>query len=307
MVLQEICFVDSLHGWVLSPRANHEYILRTVDGGTSWQVLGLPQGFFTLCSFVDSLDGWISGYDFVFRTTNGGYDWEEVSAVYNRATDLQFLTDSIGWITEDGPVLSTALRKTSDGGLNWSIQFWFPLSDLTTRLFFIDALRGWVVPFSWGDPVGAQIWHTSDGGSTWDLQFVYNPPFYFRPWRVFFSDPRHGWIVGEQGIVLKTIDGGVTSVFDQDIQIPKQATLRQNYPNPFNATTTIEFNLSEPTLVTIKTFDLLGRYIATLMEEKRWRGTHRVTWDASALASGVYFILLSTSQGTQLMKAVLMR
>lgn len=307
MVLQGICFLDSLHGWVLSPRANHEYILRTVDGGTSWQVVGLPQGFFTLCSFVDPLDGWISGYDFVFRTTDGGKTWGLVSYVYNRAVDLQFLNDSVGWISEDGPVISTAVMKSSDGGQNWAFQLWFSPSDLTTHLFFANTLQGWVVQFSWADPVGAQIWHTNDGGSSWDMQFVYNPSFYYRPWRVFFANPRHGWIVGERGIILRTSDGGVTSTPGWNVEIPQQTTLRQNFPNPFNPETQIHFELPQDNSVRLVVHDLLGREVATLVNEFRKAGKYDVVFTAGNLASGVYFYRLQAGTFSDVKKLLLLR
>ena len=66
--------------------------------------------------------------------------------------------------------------------------------------------------------------------------------------------------------------------------------LYQNYPNPFNPNTTIEYEVPEKSYVTIKIYDILGREVQTLVnnEEKvRWR--YKVLFDASTLASGIYF------------------
>jgi hypothetical protein len=68
--------------------------------------------------------------------------------------------------------------------------------------------------------------------------------------------------------------------------------LNQNYPNPFNPRTTIEYSLSEPGLVQLKVFNLLGNEISTLVYENQSPGEHKVEWNAKGIPSGVYFIRL---------------
>ncbi len=68
--------------------------------------------------------------------------------------------------------------------------------------------------------------------------------------------------------------------------------LNQNYPNPFNPTTVIGFRLSVDGWVTLKVFDLMGREIAVLENGQRHSGSHRITFDATGLASGVYMVEL---------------
>jgi len=64
--------------------------------------------------------------------------------------------------------------------------------------------------------------------------------------------------------------------------------LYPNYPNPFNPTTTINYQLPKPGLVTLKIYDILGREVATLENEQKDQGRYSVNFDASRLASGVY-------------------
>ena len=87
----------------------------------------------------------------------------------------------------------------------------------------------------------------------------------------------------------------------QNLQ-PTQFTLYQNYPNPFNPITTIRFDLPKSSFVTLRIFDLLGREITTLVNEKRPAGTYTVEWNGKELPSGIYLYRLkagdpSTSSG----------
>jgi hypothetical protein len=64
--------------------------------------------------------------------------------------------------------------------------------------------------------------------------------------------------------------------------------LEQNYPNPFNPSTSIQFTIAEPGIVSLKIYDILGREIAVLINNYMQSGTHSITFDASSLPSGVY-------------------
>jgi hypothetical protein len=83
--------------------------------------------------------------------------------------------------------------------------------------------------------------------------------------------------------------------------------LFQNYPNPFNPTTLIKYQLSENSHVNLKIFDVLGREVATLMNEKKSKGNYNVTWDASHMPSGIYFYRLTTENFSQIKKMLLIK
>jgi len=83
--------------------------------------------------------------------------------------------------------------------------------------------------------------------------------------------------------------GSVTAIGDGGAAIPLAAELMQNFPNPFNPGTTITFQLPQASVVRLSLYDLLGREVAVLVNEKRSAGVHAVDLDASNLASGVYF------------------
>jgi hypothetical protein len=83
--------------------------------------------------------------------------------------------------------------------------------------------------------------------------------------------------------------------------------LGQNYPNPFNPTTKLSFVIGHSSLVTLKVYDILGRVIATLVNEKINAGKYEVIFDGSGLSSGVYFYRLNAGQYTNTKKFILMK
>ncbi|HET6273144.1 MAG TPA: PKD domain-containing protein [Bacteroidota bacterium] len=78
----------------------------------------------------------------------------------------------------------------------------------------------------------------------------------------------------------------------EDAGYPASPMLLQNYPNPFNPTTNLEFRVSASGSVSLRIFDVLGREVATLVNEEKPPGTYSVVWDAKGVASGVYFYRL---------------
>ena len=67
----------------------------------------------------------------------------------------------------------------------------------------------------------------------------------------------------------------------------------QNYPNPFNPATVIGYQVASPGAVAIDVFDVLGRRVASLVNEWMAPGTYSVQWNAQSLSSGVYLYRLS--------------
>jgi hypothetical protein len=70
---------------------------------------------------------------------------------------------------------------------------------------------------------------------------------------------------------------------------PAEFALGQNFPNPFNPTTIIRYELPTQSRVTLKIYDVLGQEVKTLVEEVQGVGYESVEWNASGVASGVYF------------------
>ena len=90
-------------------------------------------------------------------------------------------------------------------------------------------------------------------------------------------------------------------------KIVKQFYLNQNYPNPFNPTTSIDYYVPKTSFITIKLFDILGRYITTLVNEVKKPGNYTIEFNARQLTSGIYFYKMQSSDFEQTKKLVLIK
>ncbi|MBI3004892.1 MAG: T9SS type A sorting domain-containing protein [Ignavibacteriales bacterium] len=90
-------------------------------------------------------------------------------------------------------------------------------------------------------------------------------------------------------------------------QLPGTFELSQNFPNPFNPGTNLEFSIPQTAVVSLKVYDVMGREIAVLLDARKEAGTYRVSWDASAFSSGVYFYRIHAGAFIETKKMLLMR
>ena len=90
-------------------------------------------------------------------------------------------------------------------------------------------------------------------------------------------------------------------------QLPKSFSLSQNYPNPFNPTTIINYQIPNSNYITLKVYDILGNVIKTLVDGYKTQGMHSVNFNASNLASGVYFYQLHAGNFIATKKLLLLK
>jgi hypothetical protein len=98
----------------------------------------------------------------------------------------------------------------------------------------------------------------------------------------------------------------ITSIEDENTT-PVGYCLNQNYPNPFNPITTIGFDLTKTSNVTLKIFNIIGEEVAILVSDKLTAGSYNYDWNAGNLASGVYLYRLQAGDYVETRKMILMR
>ena len=118
------------------------------------------------------------------------------------------------------------------------------------------------------------------------------------------------------GTIVTTIedfeDALITEIERDREQLPNDFCLRQNYPNPFNPETTISYTIPKGEHVTLKVYDLLGREVATLVDEYKQAGTYKTslnvkTLHATSLPSGVYFYSLQAGSYNEAKKMIILK
>ena len=118
------------------------------------------------------------------------------------------------------------------------------------------------------------------------------------------------------GGLYKSSQGNNRELAEEPVLVPTEYSLSQNYPNPFNPATIIRYQLPDAGtrfLVSLKVYDMLGREVMTLINGMKEAGYYSTTFDASRLASGIYFarVIASPENGnkpfTKIVKMLLMK
>ena len=118
--------------------------------------------------------------------------------------------------------------------------------------------------------------------------------------------------IGRYSYRLKQIDRDGQFKYSQEVEVtvrevPKVFALEQNFPNPFNPSTMIGYQLPAANHVSLKVYDVIGRVVATLVDEIKEAGTYTVHFDGSKLSSGIYFARLQSGDKVQMKKMQLLK
>lgn len=98
-----------------------------------------------------------------------------------------------------------------------------------------------------------------------------------------------------------------TGVGEDENGIATKFKLAQNFPNPFNPATKIDYHIAKAGLVTLKVYDVLGKEVATLLNEELQPGSYQVTFDGGSLASGIYMYKMTTNGFAESKKMMLVK
>ena len=102
-------------------------------------------------------------------------------------------------------------------------------------------------------------------------------------------------------------DGKILTGINDEVNLPITFSLEQNYPNPFNPSTTIKYSIPQTSFVTLKIYDVLGREVSTLVNEEKTAGNYQLNFDASNIASGIYFYKIQSGNFVNIKKMVLIK
>ncbi|UCE67632.1 MAG: carboxypeptidase regulatory-like domain-containing protein [Candidatus Zixiibacteriota bacterium] len=271
------------------------------------------------------------------------YEFDRTGAVINSYSDpLNLSTYGMAWddASEDGPWLWIFSQNGPDpNGPLLQINQFDPATGAYTGLVFYgvdngsDAMAGGAAFSTEWDPAFGIFFGLHQGTPDLVKGYEITP---FSQWII--VDPMSGLLQPAENIDLEvTIDftGDITpdSIYEATILVhnstpdtpeihvevssttgiedvsglPKVYSLAQNFPNPFNARTSINFALPQQSDVKIEVYNVLGQKTATLAEGLLPAGSYTVTWDASDVASGVYYYKLSAGDYTSIKMMTLLK
>ena len=264
---------------------------KTTNGGINWNSYGI-NGFLNSISFVDNNTGFLIGGDYSYKTVDGGNSWFSIPVRVNSVFFVNSQTGYVAWAY-------MKIQKTTNGGSSWITQTSISEAWRFYEIHFINEQTGYAV----GD--FGVIAKTTNGGNNWINQ---NSPTNNTLLSVYVTDTNECFIAGINNAILKTTTGGnLVGIKSINDLIPAKFSLYQNYPNPFNPQTKIKFIISKQSFAKLIIYDILGREVATLVNEELKPGTYSFDWDGSNYASGIYFYQLAAGDYVQTKKMVLLK
>lgn len=307
------------------------YVVKSTDAGATWtRFTNLPTFEATTSSIIASasyhqmMDAigpyyWITTYvasgtaPTVLRTTNFGGTWTSTAvtltggltqAYYFRSINMTDLNTGWGVPRQNGTGLRHFVHKTTDGGATWSDTI---LVERASVIKAVEPLRGTNNLLGMGykssDP---KAWWSTNAGVNWTEISPAKPGDGSDLTQTQFVSNSLGYSVGYYK-ALRFTPPGSTAVEQEGSSVPTSYTLDQNFPNPFNPSTTIRFSIPNTGNVTLKVYNLLGMEVATLVNGELSAGTHRVSFDASNLPSGVYFYRIDAGSFSDVRKMALLK
>ena len=112
--------------------------------------------------------------------------------------------------------------------------------------------------------------------------------------------------VAEGDFTIETVVAAANGAYI-DISVPTAFSVSNAYPNPFNPTTSLNINLDTDSHVSVKVFNVMGQLVDVVTEGQMAVGSHSISWDASTVASGVYFINTEVGSSLSSQKVMLLK
>ncbi|MBM4175818.1 MAG: T9SS type A sorting domain-containing protein [Ignavibacteria bacterium] len=308
-----IHFVDSSIGFLGTGNGT---ILRTIDGGINWEKTKITTGPYSNFPILDFkfitkqfafANGGIRDVGgVIWRTGNFGLDWD--SGPVGPEPILQIDAIDSNYIVGVGGdyEFGAGVVISSDAGISWDYRS-LEIFGFAHSVSFRKPTEGW-------STIGIEkkFLLTRDSAKTWEVIPTIDSTAIYE---LQFVDSLTGFAVGERGTVLKYKYKPpiVNSIDDAVLTTPIGHKLFQNFPNPFNPETVIRYQLMVNGHVSLKVYDILGREVATLVDEIKDAGFYhfpfsiRQLTDHFPLSNGIYFYQLRAGSYLETRKMIILK
>ncbi len=281
-----------------NPENNRAFIYKTDDGGNSWYEVydSLSLGVLNSAVFMDGVNGIAVGYNGnALYSYDGGESWTTTNISPVNLYSISFSDNLNGLISGANGLF----YKTTDGGISWNNV----LSRNYKNFYSVKFKDNY---FAAASGEGGTILLSFNGGFDWTQeQRITTNDLY----SIGLTYDFRIFAFGEYGTVIYSNMNKLKMTSDSSVlKTDKSYILTQNYPNPFNPVTVIRYSLSESGFVSVKVFDLTGKEVTSLVNERKYKGEFRITFNGSYLSSGVYYYCLYVNeQRTEAKRMVLLK
>lgn len=271
-------------------------IYKSADYGLTWSQINTGlNAFLAIQSLTVNSNGIIfagTAGGGVFKSTDGS-TWTKATCGYSVVWSMASTSSAVFAGT-----YGDGLYRSLDGGTSWSqltslnVSFVYSISvNLSGKIYVSSLTNG--------------VFVSSDNGTTWTSVGMDG----LGVSSVIVNSSSNTLFAGtKEGKIYKsTLEQGSTTAVDNVDTIPTEYNLAQNYPNPFNPSTVIEFSIPQAGKYSLRIYNVLGQEVANLIDNELATGIHKVTFDASKLASGIYIYKLSGSNVNMSKKMILMK
>lgn len=308
--VQGLYFIDSQTGFAVG----NGFAMKTINGGSSWTFQDLPTSDPILTSIIfNQGKGFIGEADAesnLLFSMDAGTTWQNGKTrsgiVHTYGTS--FLSESLsGYLVgteQEGSITHPLINKTEDNGTQWNSYILDSALGMLRSVVIANGLKACAIGRYIDDPTFGNtglIMTTIDGGVTWTSQSI--------PSVAAFScvtkTSSAYYIVGSYGVILKS--DHTTGISNINLEIPEKYSLSQNYPNPFNPETNIKFYISQSGNVKLYVFDITGKEVESLVNEKLSAGSYTYKFKAANLTSGTYFYKIETNNFIETKKMILIK
>ncbi len=308
--IRTVMFLDENTGYIAG---GDGIVFKTDDGGESWSNVGssVTEGVIFDMEVLNPWVVWVLGpRGEIAHTRDGGNNWEtqrEEGAI-GELSALHFTDEQTGWaVGSEGRILN----------YNGEEIVLYPFEPQLSSPFDNEELDPDEVEFIWRETEPFVQYYQFQLAPDEDFDEVVvdsvmdatsltienlsdDHKQYW--WRV-RAENEYGW--GDYG--TRTFELETVTSSQEPADIPEGYSVDPNYPNPFNPVTTIGYQLPESAQVKLEVFDMLGRRVATVVEQRQSAGSYEVTFDASGLSSGIYIYRLEAGEFTETQKMNLVK
>ena len=316
-----IYFWDEYEGIAIGDPVNSDlskcYIVKTNDGGESWNVVDdVP-----MLNQSAGIMNWFDVYNdnmwypiftndstqnnIILFSDNRGESFQSIQVPQD--FKQQYFTST--WSDENNGFISNGERLTSftsNGGIDWSS----PFQNEEFQIRYAKCAKQTQILYARHNN---EIIRSDDWGANWYSQ---GTPSNASIWLFDVLDENVVWAAGNNQLILKTTSGGsmLSNINDSPgAIIPREITLEQNYPNPFNPITKIKFSLEQAGLVNISIYNVMGQEVKKVVNNRRLNaGFHTKVWDATdnqgrEVPTGNYFYSIEAGDFRQTKKMILLK